>query len=223
MNKLNILYEDNHIIVLEKPINVLVQGDNTGDITLSDMLKEYLKVKYNKDGNVYLGVIHRLDRPVGGLMVFARTSKAAERLTNSIKNHEFKKNYLCVTKGNMKEKDTLINYIDRVNKKSIITKEGKGKYAELSYEILEKKKNLNLLKIDLVTGRHHQIRVQLANIHHPLYGDQLYGIQDKKQIALFAYHLEFVHPVTKEHMSFNLCPKGEIWKSFDYINNWSLS
>ena len=219
MNKLNILYEDNHIIVVEKPVNILVQEDNTGDITLNELIKEYLKNKYNKPGNVYLGLVHRLDRPVGGLMVFARTSKASKRLSESIKNHEFKKNYLCVTKGVMKNEDALINYIDRVGKKSIITDSKKGKYAALKYTILETVDNLNLLKIELITGRHHQIRVQLANINKPLYGDQLYGEQDKEQIALYSYHLEFIHPVTKEVMNFTLLPKGKVWNKFKFITN----
>lgn len=215
MNNLNILYEDNHIIVVIKPENILVQEDNTKDVSLNNMLKDYLKKKYNKPGNVYLGVVHRLDRPVGGIMVFARTSKASKRLTDTIKNHQIKKNYLCITEGNMKSEDTLINYIGRNNKVSFITNEDNGKYAELSYKVIKKVDNYNLVKMDLKTGRHHQIRVQLSSIGHPIYGDQLYGKENKKQICLFAYHLEFIHPTTKELLKFTYYPKGNMWDKFD--------
>jgi 23S rRNA pseudouridine1911/1915/1917 synthase len=215
MNKLNVLYEDNHIIVVEKYPNVLCQGDNTGDLDLLTIVKEYIKEKYNKPGNVYLGLVHRLDRPVGGIMVFARTSKAASRLSNSIRNREMKKEYLLVCHGQLKEnKGIFEDYLKKDGTKTVVTNEKDGKYSKLEYEVLSKKEDLSLVKVNLITGRHHQIRVQFASRGFPLYGDQLYGIQDKKQIALFAYHLTFSHPVKKEIMEFKIMPKGNIWDSF---------
>lgn len=206
-DKLEILYEDNHIIVVIKPINVLSQSDNTKDLDMLTMVKNYVKEKYNKPGNVYIGLVHRLDRPTGGIMVFARTSKAAKRLSEEIKNNNFNKSYLAVI-PNLKEKEgTLINYIVKdSNGNSLISDKEHGKYAELSYDTLSTIDDLSLVKINLVTGRHHQIRVQFKNIDSPLYGDQRYGILDKKQLCLFAYHLEFIHPVTKEKLSFTKYP-----------------
>ena len=178
--------------------------------------KKYLKEKYNKPGNVYLGLVHRLDRPVGGIMVFAKTSKAAARLTESIKKHEFQKRYLAVVEGILKEKKgNLIDYIEKDNKNnSIITSKNKGKYAELKYEVLKEKEKYTLVDILLITGRHHQIRIQFKNRNHPLYGDQRYGRQDKKQIALYAYQLEFIHPVKKEKMVFKNIPNTKFWREW---------
>lgn len=216
MNKLNIIYEDNHLLVVEKPINIPVQEDSSNDKDLLTILKEYIKEKYNKPGNVYLGLVHRLDRPVGGIMVFAKTSKAASRLTESMKKNEFHKKYLAIVRGTLKEKhQKLINYIKEDNKNnSIITTKEEGKYAELEYNVLKTKNNLTLVDINLMTGRHHQIRVQFKNIGHPLYGDQRYGIQDKKQIALYAYKLEFIHPTKKEKMTFTLYPTEKVWNEW---------
>ena len=168
MNK--IIYEDNHLLVVEKPQNVLVQADNTNDLDLLTSLKKYIKEKYNKPGEVYLGLVHRLDRPTGGIMVFAKTSKAAKRLSEDIKNDKFHKEYLAIVHGILKEKEgTLENYLLRDdNKKTIVTTKEKGKIAILSYKVLESKNNLTLVKINLKTGRHHQIRVQFSNINHPL-------------------------------------------------------
>ena len=210
MNKLNVLYEDNHIIVVEKPVNVLSQGDNTGDISLLDMVKEYIKEKYNKPGNVYIGLVHRLDRPVGGIMVFARTSKAASRLSQQVSEHVFSKKYLAVVFGKMeKSKDKFVDYLKKLDSGNTIVSED-GKKAVLSYDVLEysKKSNASLVEIQLETGRHHQIRVQFASRGHYLLGDQRYGVQDKTQIALFACELEFIHPVTKERLKFSLKPSN---------------
>lgn len=208
MNSLNVLYEDNHVIVVEKPVNVLSQGDNTGDISLLDMVKEYVKVKYNKAGNVYIGLVHRLDRPVGGIMVFARTSKAAARLSRQVSQHIFSKKYYAIVFGRMESnEDTFVDNLKRMNNgNTIIAKDGKR--AELSYRVLEYSKEFNasLVDISLQTGRHHQIRVQFASRGHALLGDQRYGKQDKTQIALFSYELEFEHPVLKQAMKFSLKP-----------------
>ena len=191
MNDLKIIYEDNHLIVVIKKPNIPVQLDESNDLDLKGIIKKYLKIKYNKKGNVYLGIVHRLDRPVGGIMVFAKTSKAASRLSKSIQNHEFKKEYLAVIKGKIPPNGTLKNFLARKDKKAYVTTKDKGKYAELSYQVIAKKEDFNLLKIDLKTGRHHQIRVQFQNIGFPLFGDQFYGEKNKEQIALFAYKISF--------------------------------
>ena len=174
MNKLNILYEDNHIIVVEKKPNILSQSDNTHDLDLLTMVKEYIKEKYNKLGNVYIGLVHRLDRPVGGVMVFARTSKAASRLSKQVQNKTFKKYYLAITSKVLKEKEgRLIDYIEKLpNGNSIITTKEKGKLSTLEFSELEHNNKHSLVKIKLETGRHHQIRVQFANLGYPLCGDQ---------------------------------------------------
>ncbi len=220
--KLEILYEDNHIIVVVKPYNVLSQADNTNDIDMLFIIKMYIKEKYNKPGNVYLGLVHRLDRPVGGIMVFAKTSKAASRLSEQVRERKLKKRYLAVVHGIIKnDNDELINYIVKCkDNSSKITVKDEGQIAKLKYTVLERniKENLTLVDIDLETGRHHQIRVQMANIGHTLYGDQRYGKQDKKQIALFSYELEFIHPVNKELMKFEKMPYKEgVWKLFKSV------
>ena len=212
MNKLNVLYEDNHIIVVEKKPNILSQSDITGDIDLLSLVKDYVKEKYNKPGNVYIGLVHRLDRPVGGIMVFARTSKAAKRLNEQIKEHKFNKTYIAVLDGVLKnEKGSLIDYLykDEKAKISMVVdeKHPKAKKSELNYEVIKYFDNKTIVKINLITGRHHQIRVQFKNIGYPLYGDQLYGNKNKEQIRLFAYKLEFNHPVTKEKLTFELLPE----------------
>ena len=219
MNKLSVLYEDNHIIVVVKPNNVLSQGDATGDLDLLTMVKKYVKDKYNKPGNVYIGLVHRLDRPVGGVMVFARSSKAASRLSEMIKEKKFSKKYLAVVRGMLdKKEDELTDYLLKEdNGNTIVTTKEKGKISKLKYKVLEENKsnNLSLVEIELLTGRHHQIRVQFASRGHSLYGDQRYGIKDNNQIALWAYSLEFVHPVKKELMNFTqIPPKNDIWKLF---------
>ncbi len=217
MNKLNILYEDNHIIVVVKPYNVLSQGDSTHDISIMDMIKSYIKEKYNKPGNVYLGLVHRLDRPVGGIMVFARSSKAASRLTKSFNEHKITKKYLAIVHGKMeKDKSTLVDKIEKTSDGNSIISEN-GKEAILDYEVLDysKEYDCSLVSITLKTGRHHQIRVQFASRGHYLLGDQRYGIQDNTQISLFSYYLSFAHPTTKEILEFKVFPEKENhWTKF---------
>lgn len=206
--KINIIYEDNHILVVEKPINIPVQEDSTKDIDLLTILKKYLKEKYNKPGNVYLGLVHRLDRPVGGVMVFAKTSKAASRLSQSITTNDFHKIYYAVVNGNLKKEDKLVDYLkkDPKNNMSYITNSKEGKLSILTYNLVAKKDNLNLVKINLLTGRSHQIRVQFASRNNPLVGDQKYNIKEKNntQIALFAQSITFPHPTTKELLTYTL-------------------
>ena len=214
MQKLNVIYEDNHIIVVEKIPNIPSQSDATGDVDMLTLVKDYIKEKYQKPGNVYIGLVHRLDRPVGGIMVFARTSKAASRLSNQIREKTFKKEYLAIVDGKMNNEGTLENYLykdEKANTSKVVDKNKKNsKFAKLDYELLayDKEKNLSLIKINLHTGRHHQIRVQLANIGHSIYGDQKYGKRGKdKQIALWAYKITFEHPTKKEKISFESLPK----------------
>ena len=206
MNNINVIYEDNHILVVEKPINVPTQEDESKDIDFLTMLKEYIKVKYNKPGNVYLGLIHRLDRPVGGIMVFAKTSKAASRLSEQVRNKTFKKIYNAIVEGIIDEKGRLIDYLLKDTKKNIVRVDKNGKEAILNYKRLNYKGNYSLVEINLETGRSHQIRVQMMNHGYPLYGDQKYNKNAKvgEQIALFAKKIEFVHPTTKEKMTFEL-------------------
>lgn len=217
MNNLNVLYEDNHVIVVEKKPNVLSQSDITGDTDLLTKVKAYVKEKYNKPGNVFIGLVHRLDRPVGGVMVFARTSKAAKRLNEQIRNNEFGKTYVAVLDGILNKKEgTLTNYLykDERTKTSKVVDENYpgGKLSKLNFEVIDYVDNKTIVKINLITGRHHQIRLQFKNLGYPLYGDQLYGKQNKEQIRLFAYKLEFNHPVTKERLTFKLLPK---WKELE--------
>ena len=202
---INILYEDNHLLVVEKPANVLVQADNTNDMDMLTMLKVYLKEKYNKPGNVYLGLVHRLDRPVSGIMVFAKTSKAASRLSEQIRNKTFRKTYFAVVLGKIKKSGVFVDKLEKDLTKNIVRVSDSGKYSELSYKLLDYKDGLSLVLIDLKTGRPHQIRVQFASRGFPLYGDQKYGgDMVKDQIALFAGKIEFVHPTTKEKLIFEL-------------------
>lgn len=227
MEKLNVIYEDNHIIVVEKPINIPSQGDKTGDIDMLTIIKSYIKEKYNKPGDVYLGLVHRLDRPVGGVMVFAKTSKAAARLSEQVRVKDFKKKYLVIVDGKMEnEIGSLENYLlknERLNMSKVV-KEGtkNAKLAKLDYEVLkyDEEINLSVLKVNLHTGRHHQIRVQLSHEGHSIYGDQKYGTRGRgKQICLWAYEIEIIHPTTKETMKFNVLPeKIGSWKILEDIN-----
>lgn len=218
-----IIYEDNHIIIMNKKSSQIVHGDKTGDMSLDEIVKNYLKVKYNKPGNVFIGVVHRLDRPVSGAVIFAKTSKALSRLNEMIKNHEIKKTYWAVTRNRPpKEADTLKNYIVRneKNNKSYITKDvSKGLYAELSYKLIACSDYYNLLEINLATGRHHQIRLQLASIGCPIKGDLKYGFGRSNKIASISLHarkLEFVHPVSKEHIRVTApCPDEALWQYFE--------
>ncbi len=219
----NVIYEDNHILVVEKPCNIASQGDETGDKDMLTLCKEYIKDKYNKPGNVYVGLVHRLDRPVGGIMVFAKTSKAASRLSESVRSKDFKKTYLAVVNDNnntMNDNDSFEDYMvknEALNKSIVCSKDKHGaKLAKLSYEVLKQQENLKLVKISLETGRHHQIRVQFSSRGYPLYGDQKYGNGPKgEQIALWAYKISFKHPTKDEIMEFECMPKPiGIWKQF---------
>ena len=211
---LKVIYEDNQIIVVEKEPNIPSQADKTGDIDMLTMVKQYIKEKYNKPGEAYIGLVHRLDRPVGGVMVFARTSKSASRLSEQVRNKTLKKTYIAVVDGKLSESQGILeDYLykdERNNISKVVAKDKKNaKLAKLEYEILDydEKRDLSTVKIKLYTGRHHQIRVQFANSGHSLYGDQKYGVRGKgKQIRLWAYELEFEHPVKKEMMSFKSVP-----------------
>ncbi len=218
-----ILHEDNHIIVVEKPINVLSQGDSTGNEDMYTAVKNYIAEKYNKPGNVYLGLIHRLDRPTGGVMVFAKTSKAAERLSADIRSQDVKKIYYAVVRGVPRQKkEHLTHYLlknELTNSVSAVPMATEGaKKACLQYEIIETVKNCTLVRVILFTGRAHQIRVQMKEIGCPLWGDQKYGSNLNKpgqQLALWACQLSFTHPVTKEQMTFYAPPPDTMpWKAF---------
>ena len=204
--KINVIYEDNHLLVVEKPINITTQEDNSKDKDLLNMLKDYIKEKYNKPGNVYLGLVHRLDRPVGGVMVFAKTSKAASRLSEQVRKNEFNKIYNAVCIGNLNDQGRLEDKLLKDTKRNIVRVDGNGKQAILNYKKLDQQNNLTLTEIKLETGRSHQIRVQMSHNKTPLFGDQKYNKDSKvgEQLALFAKKLEFYHPVTKELMSFEL-------------------
>ena len=205
MTKLNILYEDNHIIVVFKPAGILSQADKTGDDDMLTLIKKYIKEKYNKPGNVYLGLVHRLDRPVSGIMVFAKTSKAASRLSEEIRNNKMHKKYRAIIHGYLDKKEgTLINRIEKLDNKKVLIDTPSGKEAILNYKVIKEKNNLSLVDIDLVTGRYHQIRIQFASINHPLLGDYLYNKMDTNNLALVSYSLSFIHPTTKEKMNFCL-------------------
>ena len=218
-----ILFEDNHILVVLKEQNLASCPDESGDENLLDLLKDYLKRTYDKPGNVYLGLVHRLDRPTGGVMVFAKTSKAAGRLSEQMKTGDFEKRYLTVLNGAPNpESGKLVNYLKKntINNMVYLSTEGTdgAKYAALDYRVLEKRGALALTEVKLHTGRSHQIRVQFACIAHPVYGDMRYGgeFAIKGRLALWAYSLAFTHPVTKERMRFLSEPPADEtpWKFF---------
>ena len=205
--KINIIYEDNHILVVEKPINMPVCEDDSHDMDLLNYLKLYLKDKYNKPGNVYLGLVHRLDRPVGGVMVFAKTSKAASRLSMQVRDNNIKKCYYAVVHGKVDREGELVDYLykDRNKNISYVTNNKNGKLSKLKYRCISYKDDYSLVDIELETGRSHQIRVQFSSRGFPLVGDNKYG--DNKEnipVALFSYKLAFYHPVTKELLNFKL-------------------
>ena len=217
---INIVYEDNQVLVVEKPINVPVQSDSSNDIDFLTMLKNYIKIRDKKPGNVYLGLIHRLDRPVGGIMVFAKTSKCASRLSEQIRNRTFKKTYLAIVLGKVENKGTFKDKLLKDTKNNIVKVSDKGKEAVLDYELLDYKDNLSLVKINLQTGRSHQIRVQFSSRGHALYGDQKYNRLSKEgeQIALFSEFVTFSHPITKETMTFKLdIPNRKPWNIFKNV------
>lgn len=206
--KINILFEDNHLLVVEKPVNMPVCEDESGDLDLLNVLKNYIKEKYNKPGNVYLGLVHRLDRPVGGVMVFAKTSKAASRLSKQILEHKLAKTYLAVVCGKTPDNGKLHDYLvkDKKKNQSYVTDKEHGKEAKLSYKRLFFKDDCSLVEIYLETGRSHQIRVQFSSRGFPLVGDAKYNKNHdgKTSVALFAKRLEFMHPVSKEKLSFEI-------------------
>lgn len=227
---LRIIYEDNHVIVAEKPAGILSQA---GSLDLEDMLteiKEYLKVKYEKKGNVFLGLVHRLDANVGGVMVFAKTSKAASRLSDQIRKHVFKKSYLAVVSGELDFNKTykLIDYLakDEENKQAIITDKSNGKESVLEFKVIGNKtiknQSYSLIDIKLETGRFHQIRAQLSNFGHPIYNDGKYGENlEGYSLGLYSYKISFLHPTLKEEVEFKLLPEDNIFKNFqDSIKVW---
>ena len=226
VGKLKILYEDNHIIVVIKSVNVPSQEDKTGDIDMLTLVKKYIKEKYNKPGEVYLGLVHRLDRPVGGVMVFAKTSKAASRLSEQVRTKQMKKKYLVIADGKFeKQSGTWQDYLlknERLNISKVVNEQTKNsKLAVLDYEVLKYNEeiNLSLVKVNLHTGRHHQIRVQFASRKHSICGDQKYGTRGRgKQIALWAYELSIIHPITKQELVFRAIPeKIGSWKMLEDV------
>ena len=206
--KINVLFEDNHLLVVEKPVNMPVCEDESGDLDFLNVLKNYIKQKYSKPGNVYLGLVHRLDRPVGGIMVFAKTSKAASRLSKQVMEHQLEKTYLAVVEGKIPKTGDFFDYLIKDTKKnqSYVTDKKHGKESRLSYLRLGFQKNLSLVEISLKTGRSHQIRVQFSSRGFPLVGDAKYNHHHdgKTLVALFAKRLVFYHPVTKEKLCFEL-------------------
>lgn len=229
MDELIVLYEDNHIIVVVKPQNIPTQADSSTDRDLLTMVKNYVKEKYDKPGEVFIGLVHRLDRPTGGVMVFARTSKAASRLSEQIKNGEVEKKYLAVTLGHPRDRrGRLINYLikdEATNTVKIAPAMIEGaKEAILDYNVLEVNDKISLIDVKLITGRSHQIRVQMMAQGCPVFGDAKYGGVIKKgfNLALWSYSLRFKHPVTGQIMVFKVFPpEGTPWKYFaveKYIN-----
>jgi 23S rRNA pseudouridine1911/1915/1917 synthase len=221
-DNLEVLFEDNHLLIVNKKSGDIVQGDKTGDKPLSDVVKEYIKEKYNKPGEVFLGVVHRLDRPTSGIIIFARTSKALERLNKMLRERTISKTYWAVVKNTpLKEKDSLIHFLKKNpknNKSTVFTKEtDASKKAILHYLVIKKLDNYSLLKIDLETGRHHQIRAQLAYIGSPIKGDLKYGASRSNKdgsIHLHARKILFTHPVSKESISVLApIPNETIWNA----------
>ena len=220
---MTVVYEDNHIIVVNKAASEIVQGDKTGDTPLSEIVKQYLKEKYNKAGNVFLGVTHRLDRPTSGLVIFAKTSKALPRLNEMFKSSEVRKTYWAIVKNAPKaEEGELVHYLvrnEKQNKSYAYDKEvPNSKKAILHYKLIGKSQNYYLLEIDLKTGRHHQIRCQLAKIGCPIKGDLKYGSARSNpdgSICLHARYISFVHPVSKQLIELEApVPSGNLWNGF---------
>lgn len=223
---MQIVYEDNHIIIVSKRSGEIVQGDKTGDVPLSELAKQYIKEKYAKPGAVFLGVVHRLDRPVNGLVVFARTSKALERLNRMFANGEVQKTYWAITQNRPEaDEGTLEHWLTRNEKqnKSYASEREKpgSKRAVLKYKVIGESERYNLLEINLLTGRHHQIRCQLAAIGCPIKGDLKYGAKRSNpdgSISLLARHVEFVHPVSKELISVDApLPDDVLWRSMKSV------
>lgn len=221
---MNVLYEDNHIIIINKAAGEIVQGDKTGDKSLCDTMKQYIKKKYAKPGNVFIGLPHRLDRPVSGVVVFAKTSKALERLNGMFRDGNVKKIYWAITKGKpLKAEGEISSWIlrnEKMNKSFSYPKEVKGsKHALLSYTLKAASQNYNLIEVELKTGRHHQIRCQLASIGCPIKGDLKYGAQRSNpdgSISLHARYIEFIHPVSKQLIQVTApVPADRLWQNFE--------
>ncbi len=223
---MTVLYEDNHIIIVNKASGEIVQGDKTGDKPLSDIVKEYLKDKYNKPGNVFCGVTHRLDRPTTGVLVFAKTSKALTRLNEMFRDNKVEKTYWAITKDTPSDiEGRLVHWLkkdEKKNKSTAYDKEVKGsKKAVLDYKLISKSQNYNLLEVSLETGRHHQIRVQLSKIGCPIKGDLKYGAKRSNpdgSISLHARTITFVHPVSLKTIDITApVPNDILWQSFEFI------
>lgn len=225
MEKLNVLYEDNHVIVAEKNPGILSQSDKSGDVDMLTLVKSYIKENYDKKGEVFLGLVHRLDTVTSGVMVFARTSKAASRLSDDIRQGKMSKQYIAVFEEIIDKKNgSFEDYLIKDNSKNIsyVTNDNKkGKYSKLEYEVLEIKENMSLVRINLITGRSHQIRVQFASRGFHIVGDAKYKAKskDKDKIALHACELGFYHPTKKELMTFSLMPDRHPFDRFDFIKN----
>lgn len=220
---MEVVYEDNHIIIVNKAPGEIVQGDKTGDKPLSDVLKEWLKEKYNKPGNVFLGVVHRIDRPVEGLVVFAKTSKALTRLNDMLRQGKMNKRYRAMVQGKIASGsgrlDEWLKSDARINKTFIVKPHSAdAKLSSLEYKTVAVGEHYSIVEINLLTGRKHQIRAMLANIGHPIKGDLKYGARRSNAnggISLQAYHLDFVHPVSKELISIDLPAPAEMRKLLD--------
>jgi len=224
-NNLQIIYEDNHLIIVNKRVGDIVQGDKTNDKPLSEVVKEYIAEKYNKPGNVYLGVVHRLDRPTSGIIIFAKTSKALTRLNKMLRDKEIKKTYLAIAENKPQvKKGTLINYLrknPKNNKAIVFNKETENtKKAILHYNTIKELDNYTVLEIDLETGRHHQIRAQLSRINCIIKGDLKYGAKRSNKnggIHLHAYKIDFIHPVKKiEIKCIAKPPKDNLWDALSF-------
>ena len=221
---LKIVYEDNHILAVNKPAGMLVQGDKTGDATIGDIVKQYIKEKYDKPGEVFLGVVHRIDRPVSGIVLFARTTKALQRLNEMFQKREIQKTYWAIVQTRPeKESDTLVSYLRKNEEKNmsrVVSAETKGALkCELEYKLIAESENYWLLEVDPHTGRHHQIRVQLANNGTIIKGDLKYGARRSNKdasICLHARMIQFIHPVKKEEIIITApVPEDPLWRAFE--------
>lgn len=224
MKEITVIYEDNHLLVVVKPPNLLSQADRTGDPDLLSLLKDYVREQYNKPGNVYLGLVHRLDRPVGGVMVVARTSKAASRLSAQIRQGSFHRRYLAVVHGYLESLEgTLSGYLLKDREQNLVRQVKPGtrgaQRAQLHYQVVGMQGGRSLLRIKLETGRSHQIRVQMAQLGHPLVGDRRYGPPSReRQIALWAEELSFRHPTTDALLEFRESPpRVRPWAAFQDV------
>lgn len=213
LNNLKILFEDNHIIVIEKPIDVLSQKDETNDFDITEIINDYLRIKYNKPGKAYVGLVHRLDRRVGGVMVLAKSSKAASRLSDDIRTHSINKQYAVKVEGKLDKSSSINVKIKKDENKRLAIICDDGKEAELDYKVIGYDNNDTYALVNLITGRYNQIRASFSYINHPVIGDTKYGGHHNNELGLWCYKLDFIHPVTKEWMEFIDRPNGEIWNN----------